>query len=86
MSLYSFNSDRDAVSFVREEAGRHYNAWKNTPYMLPSDQPEFARQLVEFASFELCGELIPLAATNSIACFNSQLEDFTQLRTSLRQR
>jgi hypothetical protein len=53
MSLYSFSSDRDADSFVREAAGRRYNAWQNTPYMLPSDQSEFARQLVGFFSFEL---------------------------------
>jgi hypothetical protein len=53
MSLYSFSSDRDAASFVREAAGRRYNAWQNTPYMLPSDQSEFARQLVESISFEL---------------------------------
>lgn len=85
MSLYSFNSDRDTASFVREAAGRRYNAWQNTPYMLPSDQSEFARQLVGFTFFELADGLIHLAATNNIACYNSRLEDFIQLLTLSRR-
>ena len=45
MSLYSFNSERDADSFVHESGGRRYNT-RNELYALPSDPPEFARQYV----------------------------------------
>lgn len=48
ISLYSYNSDMDKATFTREAAGRRYNAWRNSPYLLPSDQPEFARQSVGF--------------------------------------
>lgn len=43
MSLYSYDTERDAAAFIREASGRRYNN-RNELYMLPSDQPEFLRQ------------------------------------------
>jgi hypothetical protein len=43
MSLYSYDSERDATAFVYEASGRRYNN-QNQLYLLPSDQSEFSRQ------------------------------------------
>ncbi|KIM34404.1 hypothetical protein M408DRAFT_325809 [Serendipita vermifera MAFF 305830] len=60
ISLYSYTTDMDPTTFIREAAGRRYNAWQNTLYMLPSDQPEFLRHDKQHRMLQLAlGSLYP---------------------------